>query len=214
MPNLTPIDTVFSTDSAVNVPEIAQAKKFLTARAGNTYNLPIPHITYSITPIPRETFPQAKAAVQGQIKRIKPFQVRFGDLKYQPERKFYSIPIEGEKCRELHETFTTLLARFRTNHVRSKDLDRYKAGKLSPKEIEYLEKYGYFRIFDNFASHITIGNVGDTDLTEAEITRELRLILKPVLNREFTVANIRALFHTDARIQGNMQVIWEEEFRL
>jgi hypothetical protein len=209
-----PINTVFSTDSVLDIPEIVEAKEILNKEYGSKYFIPITHMGYSIVPCPKYNFEKIKEEILEYISKQKPYKIVFKELVIQPESHFVYLKTEGKDPKRIHEEITKISNKYRDDYVREKDLERLDEGKFNDLEKQYLKEYGYTRVMDLYKSHITIGSFDmDTDIEEVE--NKLQRILEPILNKEIVVDNIHPIFHTDSKgSQLGMQVIWEEVIKL
>ncbi|MEK7595399.1 MAG: DUF1045 domain-containing protein [Patescibacteria group bacterium] len=209
-----PTNTVFSVDSIIENEAIIGAKRMMNDHYGNRYSHIPPHLSYAIVPFPEFNFEKAKAALLAYIKQQKPYTLEFSDLKYDEKNNLFSVEVLGKDIRKLHEDINNLLNAYRDNCVRAKDLERVNSGHFSQKELEYLNKYGYARVFECFKPHISIGNFTIQDVDVKKLTKTLKSLLSSVLNKSVVLNNIHAVFHTDAVNQLDMKVIWEDTFTL
>jgi len=208
------INTVFSTDSVLEIPEIVDAKEILNKEYGSKYFIPITHMGYSIVPCPEYNFENIKEDILEYISKQKPYKIVFKELVIQPESHFVYLKIEGTDPKRIHKEITIISNKYRDDYVREKDLERLEEGKFNDLERQYLEEYGYTRVMDLYKSHITIGSF-DMDTEIEEVEKRLQKILKPILNKEIVIDNIHPIFHTDTKeSQLGMKVIWEEVIKL
>ena len=108
-----------------------------------------------------------------------------------------------------------MLNQLRDNYVREKDLLRINNGDFNAKESNYLINFGNARVFDNFKTHVTIGNFTVDNVNVGKLTKELKSILNPILNRDIIIDNIHGVFHTDsAKNQSEMRQLWDKVFTL
>lgn len=117
------VNTVFSTDSPLDIPQIVQAKQYLVKHCKSRYALPTPHLTYSITPLKEEVFPEARDYILNAIKDLKPYTIKIGDLQIDA-RSFIYLPVTSASLFNLHKFFIEALDKFHTNEVRAKDITR------------------------------------------------------------------------------------------
>jgi hypothetical protein len=213
--NIKPINTVFSVDSILDIKELVNAKILMNEKYGNIYSHIPPHLAYTIMPFPEYNFDLRKKDIKEYIERQKPFPVFFSDLKYESKSNFFYISVEGEEILKHHRNITEILNKYRDTHIREKDLGRLNKGEFDDISTNYLINYGYARVFDNFRSHITIGNFTIEKPNVEEIEKELRDILNPILEKEILIDNIHTVIHTDsAHSQSEMKTIWEKVFML
>ena len=207
------INTVFSIASKINNDRIKQAKEFLAKRYNSTYNTPTPHITYAITPLKESHLTDVQQALTSLVSNMPAFTVQIGGIEVK-DNGFVYLPVTGANLLEKHMLFTNLLDKFHTNEIREKDLIRYKNNELSQKDQEFLVRYGYYRIFENFKAHLTIGDIQTPNVDFAIVVKELESILSQEIHSTIKVNNIHAIFHTDALVQTNMKIFWEETYNL
>lgn len=208
-----PINTCLSAGTDIQNEPLSKAKEYLTKNYNNRYNL-LPHLTYMICPFPEYNLEKAKVDISDYFLNKKPFVFNLSELHFEPKKKFYSIPVIGSEVKNLHEDLVHLFNKYRDGHVRKKDIARIQAGEREPKEIELIRKWGYFRIFDNFTPHITVGNVEADDKEIPLITKKLQEMLKDVLGKTITINQIHIAFHTDSEIQTEMKELWGKDYSL
>lgn len=210
-----PINTVFSVDSILDIEELINAKILMNNQYGNQYSHIPPHLAYTIIPYPEKNLEIGKAEVIDYIEQQRPFEVHISDLIYEPRSKFFYISLLGEKIFEHHENITNLLNKYRDGYIREKDTERLSRGDFDEKLKDNLLNFGYTKVFDEYKSHVTVGNftIEGTDVPELE--NKLRNILSPVLNKKITIDNIHCVFHTDSKnSQSEMKSLWDKVFYL
>lgn len=174
-----------------------------------------PHITYAITPIKEEHFERARKDLAKFIKSKSKFKVKISGIKLEKGKNFFYLELIGDELFEIHKSVTILLNKHRDNCIRAKDSVKLQNGEFGKKDCEYIEKYGYSRVFDNFKSHITIGNVNIENPDLVAIEKELHKIIKPIENTEIEIDDIRGFFHTDSdKGQSEMQEMWKGVYKL
>lgn len=208
-----PINTCLSADTDINNKLITKAKDFLSKNYRNRFDLP-PHLTYMICPFPEYNLEKVKINIDAYFKNKTPFVFNLSNLHYEPKNKFYSIPVIGENIRKLHEDLVHLFNKYRDGHIREKDVTRIKAGEREQEEIDLIRKYGYFRIFDRFTPHITVGNVETSEENIPQITQKLNDILKEIIGKSIIVDKVSVTFHTDSDVQTEMQKLWGKDYLL
>lgn len=212
--NLIPINTVFSVASTIDLDPLNRAKLLMNEKYANKYTYS-PHITYAITPIKQENFENARHDLEKLVNSINKFRVKISSIKLESEKQFFYLELVGHELFEIHKSVTILFNKHRDNCIRAKDLVKLQNGEFSKKDCEYIEKYGYSRVFDNFKSHITIGNVNIENPDLVAIEEELHEILKPIENTELEIYDIRGFFHTDSdKGQSEMQEMWKGVYGL
>lgn len=212
---LKPVNTVFSVDSIIDIPELTKAKLFMNENYGNQYSHVPPHLAYTIMPFPEVNFESGRRELLEYIKTQRSYTVHISDLIYDEKGKFYYVALEGDIIKKLHEDITLLLNRYRDNCVREKDLERLKNGDFDERSKQYLNDYGYTKVFDNFRTHITVGNYTIESVDVEDLTKKLRDMLKPILDKDWVIDNIHAIFHTDSAVnQSEMKVMWEEVLKI
>ncbi len=213
--NLQPINTVLSVDSILNIKELIDAKVLMNENYGNKYSHIPPHLAYTIMPCHEDRLQEGIALIENYISNQKAFQVNISELIYEEYNKFYYVEITGKEIKEHHEKITTMLNQLRDNYVREKDLLRINNGDFNAKESNYLINFGNARVFDNFKTHVTIGNFTVDNVNVGKLTKELKSILNPILNRDIIIDNIHGVFHTDsAKNQSEMRQLWDKVFTL
>lgn len=214
-PNLKTTNTVFSVDSILDIDALTKAKLFMNENYGNQYSHLPPHLAYTIMPFPEEKLSLGKKDLIEYIEKQKTYSVHISDLMFEERGKFFYISLDGDLVKKIHEDITTLLNKYRDGYVREKDLERLNNGDFDDKSKQYLIDYGYTKVFDNFKTHITIGNYTTENVNVEELTSKLRDILCPILNKDYVIDNIHGVFHTDsANNQSEMKEIWSEVFYL
>lgn len=208
-----PINTCLSAGTDIENNTIAQAKVYLSEKYNNKYNL-TPHLTYMICPFPEYNLQKIIPELDAYFKEKRQLVLRLNDLHFNPRRKFFSMPISGTEVNDIHKDLVLLFNKFLDGSVRAKDIERIKAGERDAKEIELIKKYGYFRIFDNFTPHITIGNVEAEDAEIPAIEQKLKQMLADLINNDIIVDNVHVTFHTDSEVQSEMQEIWGKDYKL
>jgi hypothetical protein len=134
---------------------------------------------------------------------------------YEKEKKFFYVALSGEMIKKHHGNLINLLNVYRENYIREKDLKRLNTGHFDEQSIKYLKEYGYSRVFKNFTSHITIGNYTVENVDVKKLEKELRGILKNVLEKDIVIDNIEGVFCTDSdTTQDKMELIWRKMFSL
>ena len=215
MNNLKPINTLLSLSSILDLKEFREAKILLNTKYGNIYNFLPPHLTYTLLPLPEENLELAKEALTEYVKKQKKFKVHISDLIYEEEKKFFYVALSGDMIKKHHEDLINLLNVYRENYIREKDLKRLNTGHFDEQSIKYLKEYGYSRVFKNFTSHITIGNYTVENVNVKKLEKELRKILKNVLEKDIVIDNIEGVFCTDSdTTQDKMELIWRKMFSL
>ncbi|MGI5898046.1 MAG: DUF1045 domain-containing protein [Candidatus Dojkabacteria bacterium] len=213
--NFKPINTSFSVDSILEIKEIVDAKILMNQVYGNQYSHIPPHLTYTIIPFPRKNFELGRKDLIAYIQEQKPFKARISDLEYEEKNKFFYVSLSGDMIKQHHKNITLILNKYRDNYIREKDLERLKLGSFDDISMKYLQDYGYTRVFDNYRTHITIGNYTIENVDLKKLENRLRDILEPILNKEIEINNIHGMFYTDsAKSQDDIEPIWEETFRL
>jgi len=75
-----------------------------------------------------------------------------------PNDAFFSLELkDSDQVEKIHRTIIEIVSSLRGGLLRTKDILRKERGELTKRELEYLEKYGSYRVMDNFNSHITLG---------------------------------------------------------
>lgn len=213
--NLKPINTVFSVDSILEIKELIDAKLLMNEEYGNKYSHIPPHLAYTIMPFPEKNFELGKKDLIEYIKKQKAFKVHISDLEYEEKKNFFYVALSGDMIKQHHENITRMLHRYRDNYIREKDLERLKLGEYDETSTKYLKEYGYARVFDNYKTHITVGNYTVKNVDLKRLEKRLRGILKPILNKDVEIDNIHGVIHTDSpNNQSEMKLIWEETFKL
>ncbi len=212
---LKPINTVFSVDSILEIDELIEAKLLMNKEYGNKYTHIPPHLAYTIIPFPEKNFEQGKKDLIEYIKKQKPFNVHISDLEYEEKENFFYVSLSGDMITQHHKNITNMLNKYRDNYIREKDLEKLKLGSFDEISTKYLIDYGYARVFDNYRTHITVGNYTIENVDLKKLEKRLRDILKPILNKEVEIDNIHGVILTDsASSQADMKVIWEDTFKL
>ena len=166
-------------------------------------------------PFPEKNLKIGKKELIEYINQQKPFTVTISDLRYEEKNKFFYVALDGEMIMKHHENITLLLNKYRENYIREKDLERLRNKDFDDISTKYLTDYGYARVFDNYKSHITVGNYTIENVDLKKLENRLREILKPILNKDVEIDNIHGVIHTDsANSQADMKLIWEETFKL
>lgn len=208
-----PINTCLSSGTDLNIDSINEAKKYLTTQYNNKYSLP-PHLTFMICPFPEYNLELVKTDLENYFKDKRSFVFSLGELQFEAKRKFYSIPVIGEEIMDLHRDLISLFNKYRDGHVREKDIERIKSGECTPQEIELTRQYGYFRIFEKFTPHITVGNIEVEDSEIPQITIKLIELLKDIEGKDITINKLNVIFHTDSTNQKMMKEIWIKDYVL
>jgi len=212
---LKPINTVFAVASIFNIKEFVTAKKLMNQEYGNKYNDPIPHLTYTLVALPEEDLATAQEVLAEYIQKQRTFKVHVSDLIYDEKARFFYLSLSGEKIKQHHKNFVLLLNKLRKKHIRQKDFDRLNMGHFDKLSMKNTKEFGYSRVFDNFESHITIGNYTVENVNVEELKRKLSAILKNVLNKDIVVDNIEGTFSVDSdTAQDKMKLIWRKVFPL
>ena len=213
--NLKPINTVFSVDSILEIEELIEAKLLMNKEYGNKYTHIPPHLAYTIMPFPEKNFEQGKKELIEYINKQKPFTIKISNLMYEEKDKFFYVSLDGEMIKEHHKNITNMLNKYRDNYIREKDFEKLNLGGFDEISTKYLIDYGYSRVFDNYKTHITVGNYTIENVDMKKLENRLRDILKPILNKDIEIDNIHGVIHTDsANSQADMKLIWEETFKL
>ncbi len=210
-----PINTVFSVNSILNIRELVQAKLLMNNKYGNQYSHIPPHIGFTIMPFPQENLEKGIHDLEEYIQQQKPFPVHISNLIYNDKDKFFYVDLSGEMIKKHHKNITRMLNKYRMNYIREKDIERLNNKDFDEQSIKYLSKYGYSKVFDNYLTHITIGNFTVENVNVKELRTELEKILQPTLNRDIILNNIHGVFHTDsANNQSEMKQIWDKVYTL
>jgi hypothetical protein len=208
-----PINTCLSVSSDIDNKIIARAKDFLTLNYKNHFNLS-PHLSYAICPFPEDNLEKIKEELDKYFLGKSPFVFQLLDLAYEEKNKFFSISLAGEEIMKLHTDLVNLFNKYRSGCIREKDITRINDGKIGDKEIQLIKNYGYFRIFENFTPHITIGNVETNEEEVPNITKKLNEILIGLVGKSIEVDKIKVMWHTDSEVQSEMKSMWEKEYVL
>lgn len=208
-----PINTCLTAYTDIDNKFIARAKHFLSKDYHNRYDS-LPHLTYMICPFPEYNLEKIKREIDSYFKNKTPFIFNLSNLHFEPKRKFYSIPVIGENIKKLHEDLVHLFNKYRDDHIREKDILRIEAGEREQEEINLIKQYGYFRIFDRFTPHITIGNVETSGENIQQITQKLNEVLLEIVGKSIVVEKISVIFHTDSEVQTEMKELWGKDYFL
>jgi len=213
--DLKPINTVFSVHSVLDIKELTDAKILMNEKYGNQYSFIPPHLSYTIMPFPETNLGRGVEALTQYVNKQRSFNIQISSLKYEDKNKFFYVDIEGDMIIKHHENITKLLNEFRDNHVREKDLLRLENGDFDEISSNYIEDFGYARVFDNFKTHVTVGNFTVDNVDIEKLTKDLLSILEPVLNKKIVIDNIEGVFHTDSNNnQSEMKRIWDKVYIL
>jgi len=214
--DLIPIDSVFTVDSSLDLPEFVTAKKLMNNNYGNEYVLLPPHITYALTPLPESNFEKVKVDIISYINRQKPFKAHISDLVCEAKKDFFYVSIIAEQIKQHHKNITRILNRYRDNSIRTKDLVKLNNGEFDSLSAKYVKEFGYSRVFERYVSHATIGNFTKANVDVSDLTGQLRLILKTVLNTEISIDGMHCAFSnsTTQLQQSNADPHWEQTFEL
>lgn len=210
------ITTCFGIDFKILNDQITKAKGYLSQYFGSKFDHLVPHVTFSLTPLPKKNFVSLKKEFEQYLKREikKPFPVKFSNLKLEANKNFFYLPVFGSQIKKIHRDIVKLFNQYREGCLREKDLERVKNGEYSAKEANHIKKYGYLRTMGHFHPHITIGDVNTEKPNMVKIKRELKKMLAGVVNQTLLVDNIHAVFYRDAKKQSAMKVIWEKDYWL
>ena len=208
-----PINTCLSAGTDIESEEIQKAKKYLTDNFNNHYNL-LPHITFTICPFPEDNLAKIVKEIDSYFEGKNRISFELAPLNYEPQKQFFSLPIVGSEIKKIHEDLVNLFNKYRDGYIREKDLLRFQSNERTVKDMELIQQYGYFRIFERFTPHITIGNVETTDEMMPLIKNELERLLENTISKNITVNKIHLTFHTDSEIQSDMQEIWGKDYFL
>lgn len=209
------IKTELAVMSSFELDALVEAKTLMNDKYGNKYPQMPPHLSYFLMPFPEHNLNRAKEILNEYISAQFQFDIYLSDLIYEKENKFFYVSVTGETITTHHEYLTKSLNKYRENHIREKDLEKLKSGALDNTSIEYVLKYGYARVFDNFKAHITIGSCEVEGVNHDELAKQLKGILAPVLGKSYKVECMDALFYTspDKKAQATKE-IWGKRFGL
>ena len=211
-----PTNTIISVDSILNIKPLIDAKSFLTENYGNYYSFIPPHLGYALVPFSEKHFEEAREEILDYIHSQKPFKITFPELLFEEEKAFFSLLFKEEKIVDHHKSILKMLSKYRDMEVRPKDCDKYDKGLLDDLEVEYLAKYGYYRVMDRYNPHITVGNVTERIEDIEKIKSSLNKILGEIIGKEIVIDNMHAVFYEDKNVgnQSGLKPIWEETFTL
>lgn len=208
-------NTVFSVDSILNIKELVDAKNLMNENYGNQYSHIPPHLAYTIMPFPEDNLEIGKKELVEYVQQQKPFNVNLSDLMYEEKSKFFYVALDGEMIRKHHEYITLLLNKYRENYIREQDLERLRNKDFDKVSQKYLIDYGYARVFENYRTHVTVGNFTIENVNVDDLKNKLTKILEPILNKSINIDNIHAVFHTDSsNNQSEMKQLWDKVFYL
>jgi uncharacterized protein YqgV (UPF0045/DUF77 family) len=208
--NLKTTDKIIGIDIPIQNKEISEIKRYLK-KYGNTYTLE-PHITLLLLPVSNfsdELFDELKSF----LFKINLKEIKVLNLDLNKGRKFLSLKIDERFLKELHMKLLKIVQKYNLKAVRKKDFEKMKNNLLDKKELEYLEKYGYYRVLDNFDIHITLGNVTCETCLD-DVFQELKEKTRSLNNKKINVEQIKLLFHTDAEKQSGMKILKKEMIKL
>ena len=209
-----PINTCLSVDFLIDSDQLAKAKNYLAVKYGNIYNF-APHATLSICPFPQYNLKKVIPRLETVIRDQSVFRCTLGTILFEPKRRFYSIPIEGDTLFSFHQELFLLSNEYRDGYVREKDVEKIAKHERTDEEVELIEKYGYFRVMENYHPHITIGNIENiSGFEEYTVTGKLEELLGKDIPQTFEVKEIEVIFHTDSETQSEMQNIWDKKYTL
>ncbi|EKD56071.1 MAG: hypothetical protein ACD_58C00305G0009 [uncultured bacterium] len=153
----------------------------------------IPHISLYICAINKEDFD----SVCSKLKQIqfKPFSISFEKIMVEKDKMYYHLAIKVDnKLNKLHEEIVDLINPIRDGLIRQKDTVRLKEGYFSQKQIESINKYGYYMVKDLFNPHITLGicKTKDSNKLIDELTKKISNIKSKSFEvKEITVGLFR-----------------------
>lgn len=144
----------------------------------------IPHISLYICAINKQDFD----SVYDKLKQIqlKPFSISFEKVIMEKDKMYYHLAIKKDsKLFKLHEKIVDLINPVRNGLVRQKDIVRIQNNYFSKKQVERINKYGYYLVNKLFNPHITLGVCKTQD--SSKLIRELTNKINKIKSKSFKV---------------------------
>ncbi len=205
-----PINTILSVGFDLNSKLIDQIKTNFQKKWPNSFDLP-PHIGLILLPISQSSYqPAFNEAIEfvNQWKTAKQLKIR--QIIIEPTRDgahFIKIALDLEWLIHQHNLLMDLLLKYRSQGlIRQKDFQRLTQNKFSPVEIERLYQNGFIYSRDKYNPHITLGRISHTDWQDS-LTQAIQNDTKELLNESIILDQVHIIYHTDAPVQTQMQII-------
>ena len=207
------INTCLAAGTEIEDDNIRYAKKYLTDNYFNRYDI-LPHLTYAVCPFPKYNLIKAVKETDMYFNNKSLISLKLHKLHFDENNKFFSIPVSGYEVKKMHEDLVNIFNKYRDGYIREKDFNRIKKGEISKKDTELIKKYGYFRVFDNYSPHITIGNIKTDYKKASEIKDKINEILKNTTGKIIKIKKVHLSFHSDSEIQSGIKEIWSKDYFL
>lgn len=175
-----------------------------------------PHISYAFSPIPEFNLPVVKKILSDFFLTIPEFSINFGPVKLVEKHKFFYIQVKDPRIEQLHHQLTLLLNDYRDGYLRSKDVERLKAGYYSKEQEKMINRFGYARVFHEFESHISLGNLENnkTGFDLHKIFRNLENNLFTLKKEKYLIDEVVAVYYEDSNFNENNKYIWRKNIKL
>jgi hypothetical protein len=202
------------TYSEINIPIINKAKRHLNNNYGNIYDTPS-HLTYNISPIPKNNSVKVTEALKKYIIDLKPFHINLKRLKVDIDKRFIYVLVESNHVYEIHLDFVKIMNNYRNGFIRKKDKRRLDQNPdyYTTKELLNIQRYGYARVHSNFIPHLTIGKIAEEFSLNTAIS-DVKDILTTYRLQKYNISAINILYWTVSEENKPGKDLWDEKIDL
>ena len=121
--------------------------------------------------------------------------------------QFIKLSIDQQWLNQQHNLLMDILLKYRNpGTIRQKDFQRLTQNKFNSIEIDNLYNNGFVYARDKFDPHITLGKISQNDWHDSLI-KTIQNDTKELLYESILLDQVHIIFHTDAQIQTQMQII-------
>lgn len=179
------------------VDSIMELKRELVDDFGSRHTF-LPGISINLAAFPRYNFKKMKEDLRSLS--FPEFEVVCGSISYNPRFAFVFLEIRDKTSmlQKFHEVMLDLINEYREGLLRPGDRLKLDRGKLTKIEEQMLNRYGSFRVRENFVKHITLGMIKTNADKVREFIEDSGMLVKSIEGKKVLVDKVSViLFETD-----------------